>query len=445
MKTLSSMRRLGVRRSDIGVIVRDMGYRIPTIAGTAIVGIIIARFGGPDVRGETSAILALALLVATAVNPGIGWEASRLARTNGNSYALHKMIQVLTGATAVILAILVGVVIWGDLSTTLMVMLALGFLWSQNLGLLLVAERGTVVASRALFVRNTLLMVVLIGITVAGLLNTLTVVVAYLLSEATYTFVQIRSLRRTDTTGTQQDEVEMEPETAPDEECVDGSTPGSSTVAPETSVWQLLLSSEKWHISRLAQFSLMRIGVIVTAWQLGGSSAGVFAVAFSVGEICLLISLQVSGHFFHLQHKGAARSPLDGLKLLLPSVVLPVAGVVALGWWLIPLVYGNAFKESYEVFNALALGVVGFAIMQYASGQIRALGSAVDMAVCTLPALTVQVVAIPILLPRMGIIGAAWAFSLSTALGASIAMVIMRRLGSNRTCGLSDEIQGDIS
>lgn len=408
-------------RNDVVVVIRATGYRVPATVGMAIVGVLVARLGGPSVRGETAAVLAMALLIATVVNPGIGWEASRLARERDSSFAFTKMYQVLVGGTCVLLLATCLLLAIGKTWILWPAVLGFLFLWSQNLALLLVAERGSIAISRLLALRSLAL---LSGVTVLGLLGLVTTTTAlaiYCLAEVAYTVALATVLwansraARHDGSSTRQ----------PSDSQHDGLRVRISRSGREMA--SLIAQSERWQLSRLAEFALLRVGVIYVAFRLGSAEAGILAVALSIGEICLLVSAQVSEHFFHRQDLGVGRKPLEGLKLVLPAALAPVAAIVATGSLLIPKVFGQDYRESYAVFLALSLGVVGFAIMSYASAQSRALGTAVDLAWISMPALAANVLVMVLLVPQQGAIGAAIAFSSGASCGALMAVLRMSR------------------
>ena len=86
-------------------------------------------------------------------------------------------------------------------------------------------------------------------------------------------------------------------------------------------------------------------------------------------------------------------------------------GILATSWFLIPLIYGEEYRASVLPLNVLTLYLLIFSYSIYLSGVLDYQGLAMRRAINLSVAIVVKVVLNLILIPRWGIVGAAFATS----------------------------------
>lgn len=139
----------------------------------------------------------------------------------------------------------------------------------------------------------------------------------------------------------------------------------------------------------------------------------------------------------------AARDPTAGRRamwrflwlVLAMSTVVVAAIQLAIGW-LVPLLFGPDFGEAVPIARILLLGALFLSVRRVLSDCARGLGQPAAGTIAELMSWTCLVPALAILTPLFGVIGVAWALTLSSAVSAgSLTMILVVSPRRSRAAG----------
>jgi O-antigen/teichoic acid export membrane protein len=182
----------------------------------------------------------------------------------------------------------------------------------------------------------------------------------------------------------------------------------------------------------LASFFSYRADVFLISIILGTTRAvGLYGVAVSLAELLFYVPDSIATAFFP---KIAASTREDANRLVQEvnrmTVLLTIgAGValvpaVAIGIvWLLP-----AFTESIPVIYVLLPGIVSLSVSKVLSGYVSGLGRPTAVGVVAVTSLIINLVANLVLIPMVGIVGAALASAISYTSNACMMVILVRRL-----------------
>jgi O-antigen/teichoic acid export membrane protein len=159
---------------------------------------------------------------------------------------------------------------------------------------------------------------------------------------------------------------------------------------------------------------------------------GMYAVAVSYsgilfglsGALASVVFPRVAGAATVAAGRRELHNTLRGLALL----TLPLAAIMALGVrWVIPAVFGSAFDAARRPAYILLAGGVLLGLNYVLSNALRASGRPGAPAFGEAAGMVVTVSALPIVLPRWGITGAAWVSVFSYALTTIVLWALWNR------------------
>jgi len=187
----------------------------------------------------------------------------------------------------------------------------------------------------------------------------------------------------------------------------------------------------KGHLSSILGFLNMRLDIFLVSHYLGLASLGHYVIAVAVAEFILHFPRSIVAALFpRVSAAGetesadiAARAIRNGLFL----TVVTAAGILVLNVPFIHAVYGSAYAPSTRAIWALLPGVVAASLGVMMKGYIVGRGRPMIASGSSFAALVVNVGLNVILIPRMGIVGAALASTVSYALHASVLLVFFLR------------------
>jgi O-antigen/teichoic acid export membrane protein len=183
-------------------------------------------------------------------------------------------------------------------------------------------------------------------------------------------------------------------------------------------------------IGGLARFLNFRVDQILMAYLATSAALGVYAVAVNVSEVLLYLPGAVSAALVPLVARSDAREraeqTLRAFRVtgLLTLATLAVAAVA--GPFLIPLVFGQAFRGSVTPFLLLLPGALGFAAMRVFSGALVASSYPGRSSLGPAVALAAGVVLDLVLIPPFGANGAAAAATAAFLAGGAVAAAAYR-------------------
>lgn len=186
------------------------------------------------------------------------------------------------------------------------------------------------------------------------------------------------------------------------------------------------------HLGNLAQFLNYRVDIFLVGFFVGVQGVGLYTVAVTLAQIVWLIS------------NAAASVLLPRIASVQDSVgenVARTVRVTRLTFWftlgaggmlavsaypLVTMLYGSAFRDSLAPLLVLLPGVVALSTVITLAAYLAGIGRPQLNLLVAVVALVVTVVFDLVLIPRYGILGAAWASTLSylttTVLTARIFM-----------------------
>jgi len=184
----------------------------------------------------------------------------------------------------------------------------------------------------------------------------------------------------------------------------------------------------------LAQVLTFRLDRYLIGLLLTPGAVGVYSVSATAPELIRLLPLALSQPVIHRLASGAAvpehfrRTRLQCLAVL--------AAIVVLGAVLAPFavreLFGPAYRGAVTPLRVLLLAEFGIAIFYLDGGALTAVDRVRSAATAATVALVLVVVGDLILIPRYGILGAAWASVAAYSTMGVTAHVLLRRHQSAR-------------
>ncbi|MBN2564227.1 MAG: oligosaccharide flippase family protein [Candidatus Eisenbacteria bacterium] len=201
----------------------------------------------------------------------------------------------------------------------------------------------------------------------------------------------------------------------------------------------MLSYGSRYWIANLSNQVHFRIGTIVLAWFATASDIGIFAAASGLVARVLMVPDAVEGALLSRVAVDPSGRPRLVAQVARVSAIICGAGLVVVVLFSRPIVeilFSKSFLMAVPLIWVMAVGIFirsgSKVIMPYFMGVNRpqvcswAIGTAV----------IVNLAAIMVLLPRVGLVGAAWAMTAGYATSAAILMAAFRSatgLGLART------------
>ena len=179
-----------------------------------------------------------------------------------------------------------------------------------------------------------------------------------------------------------------------------------------------------------------RADILVLGAMLGDATAiGLYTFAVSLAELAFMVPDSVSTVFFP-RVAGMDRGSADALapqmsRFTLLVTALAVIGLVPAAWVATHLVL-PAYADSMAAFLVLLPGVMALSVSKVLAGYIGGLGLPLMVARASVTNLVVNLVANVLLIPVLGIIGAALASLSSYVVHATLLVVIASRIAQRR-------------
>lgn len=190
------------------------------------------------------------------------------------------------------------------------------------------------------------------------------------------------------------------------------------------------------YLANVTQFLNYRLDLFLVGLFLGPSAVGLYALATSLAQLVWLLSNSLATALLPRVASGAGSGSesvlAEGAAVSRIALLLSLLGAVALGFAapvLVPVVYGPSFSSSVPALVLLLPGIVVFASVNVIASVFAGLGRPdynLAIGVCGL-ALTVPLDLL--LIPAVGIAGAAIATSASYVAGSVMTSILFRRLG----------------
>ena len=193
------------------------------------------------------------------------------------------------------------------------------------------------------------------------------------------------------------------------------------------------------HLSNVLAFLNYRLDTFLVNSYLDATQVGLYAVAAGLAERVWMISRSASTVLFP---KIAATVQEEQRKNLTPLVARTVLwasifAVVVLGvsaHWIILLLYSDAFLPATRALQSLLLGIVTLSVSRVLANDIAGRGAPQLNLYRGIVTVVTNVTLNIVWIPRYGIVGAAWASSVSYTVSFLSAFFVYCRLSDAR-CG----------
>jgi len=203
---------------------------------------------------------------------------------------------------------------------------------------------------------------------------------------------------------------------------------------------KILLYGTKVHSGAILQAFSARIDYWIIAYFLDPASIGYYALATSLGEMLLIIPASIQEVLMPrvMRYDDKHRDGLVRISNRLVLFVLALAsiGLIVLGKPLITTLYGMEFLPSYQILVFLLPGVMAYASNRVLGVDIYAIGRPLLSSLASGTILVSLSVADFLLIPRMGINGAAFGYSLAYIFGMLVIISLYRSLKGGKTFDL---------
>jgi O-antigen/teichoic acid export membrane protein len=193
----------------------------------------------------------------------------------------------------------------------------------------------------------------------------------------------------------------------------------------------LLTYGIKVHVGDVMGALRQRLDQALVALLLPNVDLGHYVVALTVANGPLILVFTIANVAFP---KISQQTTHDGKlvvfgRYLRVCVGLSIIAALSLGilsYWLVPLLFGEPFRPSVPIAQDLMLGMVPYAARAMLGDALKAWDRSLAIGRAEIVGLVTAVVALAILLPSFGIIGAAWSL-VATHVATAIAMAVSLR------------------
>jgi O-antigen/teichoic acid export membrane protein len=183
------------------------------------------------------------------------------------------------------------------------------------------------------------------------------------------------------------------------------------------------------HLGNVASFFNYRLDVFVVNYYLNSTQVGLYALGVVISEALLQIPAAAALALFPRTARTIDEGATDFTCLIMRQVlVIASMGALAIGigsWLFLPLIFGERFRPSIAVVWLLLPGTLALSLGRVGCSDLAGRGKSGYSSVFSMSALAVTVALDLMLIPRLGIRGAALA---SSAAYFTNAMLILTAL-----------------
>jgi O-antigen/teichoic acid export membrane protein len=193
---------------------------------------------------------------------------------------------------------------------------------------------------------------------------------------------------------------------------------------PTAVIGRLLRVGSVMYVAQVGQLLLLRLDVFLVARYVGLEGAGVYSIAVLLAELVWLVTDSVAHSLIGRVANDDAESAVGlGLRAVQMSVLLAPAAALALlllAPVAVPLVFGADFEGSVAPLLVLLPAAIAMAMWRAALAVATRVARPGFASLVTAGALAVNVVANLLLIPALGIKGAALASTIAYGSGATV-------------------------
>jgi O-antigen/teichoic acid export membrane protein len=185
----------------------------------------------------------------------------------------------------------------------------------------------------------------------------------------------------------------------------------------------------------LAQFLNYRLDLFLVGLFLGIRGVGLYALAVSLCQLLWILSNSAAAVLFPRvssvieQPEVVAAESAQICRVVFGLTVVGGAGMAIVATVLLPLVYGQAFQPSVEPLLWLLPGIVAFSVTNVLASFMAGVGRPGLNAAVSILGVAVTVPLDLVLIPRLGITGAALASTISYSISTFATLAVFSRLG----------------
>jgi len=189
------------------------------------------------------------------------------------------------------------------------------------------------------------------------------------------------------------------------------------------------------YIGAVLQFLNYRLDIFIVAALLGTKQAGIYSVSAALAQIILQVpnaaAFVALSHVVTLDDEDAVELTKDLARRAFLACVLLAVAIAATTPLVLPLLFGKEFDAGVASLWILLPGVVSLAHLKVIAAYLAGRGrpGLVSMATSTAGILTIGLDLV--LIPRIGIEGAALASTIAYATSSLVAILAFRKLGEN--------------
>jgi O-antigen/teichoic acid export membrane protein len=402
--------------SWIGKLLLRLGQDSPSLlvlgrlgaSGLALVSApIVARAIGPDGRGQTAAAIALFFLVPILLAIGIPLVVRRLSATSDGKSALRTARLYCLGILPIstITSVLLGSTIFSQFDdfTRIVAMVGIAFSpmmtsWSCDVSMLVAQGRYRSVMFMQL-VQPGLYVLSVTGLAVLQIASTATVLLASIAGTAA-TFITGILLTQTSIRG------------------------------EYLSILELTSSGLRFAGSSIAEAATSRLDQVLVLPLIGAVQAGIYSVAVTVASVPLALGQALAASYF----SPIARSESQERRELQSAAVRSAVAIALMSspfaivgiYFGIPVLFGDDFAGAVPVALVCLAGTLVMLVAYVCSMSLAAAGMGGIMSIAQFISLGISIVALYILSPSMGALGAATASLLGYVVLFSILVSALR-------------------
>lgn len=198
----------------------------------------------------------------------------------------------------------------------------------------------------------------------------------------------------------------------------------------------LLGYGARLHLGEMVNSLRQRVDQMGVSLFLSAVDMGHYVVALTVANGPMILVNTVAGVAF--PKISQAGDPADKLRIfgtyLRLAMALSIAsavGLSALAPWLVPLIFGRAFEESAVLCQIMLLGLPFFAAKLMFIQALNAFDKSLAIGWAEAAGLAAAIASLALLMPSIGIRGAAWALVVANVVAlAAMAGMLHRRIGA---------------
>ena len=128
-------------------------------------------------------------------------------------------------------------------------------------------------------------------------------------------------------------------------------------LAPTSDVRLVLRSGMSAYLGRLAERLLLRLDVLLLGILNSAHDVGLYSVAVGIAEGVFLVSTTLETVLFAVRAEGGEQSHFAAFRAMVAAGAIFVLTCAGASCWLIPLIYGGAFRPSIILLLLLLPGV----------------------------------------------------------------------------------------